>query len=82
MKILYLSALLLAFFTTPLVAQTKRNCGTMTYLEAQLTEDPGLQERMEQIEQEIGQWTGNNATERNQSVITIPAPVTIFIKSI
>jgi len=53
-------------------AQNARNCGTMEYLEVQKQADPGLEDRMDQLERGIQQWIDENPQQRNQSVITIP----------
>ena len=72
MKNTYLIVLLVVFNIVSLQAQNSRDCGTMPYLESQLAADPGLADRLEQIEQEIQQWTSGNSASRLQAVTTIP----------
>lgn len=70
MKKLLLSLTATLFlFAGNLYAQ--RNCATMEYLEMQMQEDIGLQERMEDIQRFTEQWIRENETGQ-RSVITIP----------
>ncbi len=66
-----ITAGLLTFFTGNLYAQ--RNCGTMQYLETQLQQDLGLQQRMENIERFTEEYTRTETGVR--SVINIPVVV-------
>ena len=62
-------------------AQNQRNCGTMQYYESQLLADPGLETRMQQIENEIQDYINANPSQRNQAVITIPVVFHIVYSS-
>ena len=52
-------------------AQSHRNCGTMDYLDQQKAQDPGLESRMEQIENQTRQLI-SQGTEKTGMVVTIP----------
>ncbi len=66
-----ITAGLLTFFTGNLYAQ--RNCGSMEYLEMQLQQDLGLQQRMENIERFTEEYTRTETGTR--TVINIPVVV-------
>lgn len=52
-------------------AQNHRNCGTMHYLEQQKAQDPGLELRMEQIENQTRELI-SQGNEKTSMVVTIP----------
>jgi hypothetical protein len=58
-------------------AYAQRNCGTMPYYQKQLSQDPTLGLRRQQIEREIAQWQDEdkNTLHRGNVVITIPVVV-------
>lgn len=60
-------------------AQQQRVCATMEHLEAMLQEDPGMAERMQQIEAFTNSVLTNNTAERAvEGVITIPVVVHVL----
>lgn len=58
--------------TGSLTAQNQRTCGTMEYLAAQKQADPGLEQRMSDIERDVQQWITSNPNQKLSAVITIP----------
>ncbi len=51
---------------------TNRNCGTMSYLQEQLKNDPAMNLRMQQIEEQTRNYVLSNSGNKNSSVVTIP----------
>lgn len=71
--------LLLTFFTFLLLVATiaaQRNCSSMDVLEQQMEADPGLEQRMEQIENFTRDFVRSPSGARN--VITIPVVVNVI----
>ena len=61
------------------VAQSQRNCGTMPHLEYLKTQDAGLEERMNQIEQHTMLWEKDHATMKTSAtVVNIPVVVHVL----
>ena len=66
----------LLFASTCSLGQQNRTCGTMAYLQQQKAADPGLEQRMAQIEYQTQQWIQSHANLKNTGVvITIPVVV-------
>lgn len=75
MKKRYLAILALAVgMTGSVLAQTHRNCGTMDHLNEQIAADPGMEQRMQQIEAATQSWIAD-PSHRTGAVITIPVVV-------
>ncbi len=73
-----LCAFTLTLNVSNLFAQTPQQlrCGTDEYMELLKTQDPGLQARMDAIEQQTREWMNNHPNERTSStVMTIPVVV-------
>ncbi|REJ82381.1 MAG: T9SS C-terminal target domain-containing protein [Bacteroidetes bacterium] len=72
--LLILGITLLSSILSVSAGNIQRKCGTMEVLEQMKMDDPGLESRMQQIEQHttIYQQAGNNSQNRTASVITIP----------
>ena len=71
-KLSFLLITLLLLANNGLFSQSiqKRNCGTMNHLSEQLKNDPGLADRMNQIEQQTARFTNNMVSAT--STISIP----------
>lgn len=75
MKKRYLAILALAVsMTTSVFSQSQRNCGTMSHLNEQIAADPGMEQRMQQIETATQAWI-SDPSHRTGAVITIPVVV-------
>lgn len=57
------------------VQAQQRNCGAMENLAIQLQKDPGLQERMNEIERHTSKYLSSHASENRATVYTIPVVV-------
>lgn len=57
--------------TMATAASAQRNCGTMDYLQMQMQQDPGLAQRMQDIETYTQNWIQNNP-QGLRTVVTIP----------
>lgn len=63
-------------------AQNMRTCATMDVLNAQLTADPTLAKRMDDIEKNIQTWMQNNPNANQaEAVITIPVVFHVIYKT-
>ncbi len=81
MKKSYLATLALVVgITGSALAQTHRNCGTMDHLNEQFAADPGLEQRMQQIESATQSWI-SDPSHRTGAVITIPVVVHVVYSS-
>jgi hypothetical protein len=68
-----LLSLVFAIVLTGVSAQTTDRCGTMQYLELQKQQDPGLEQRMNVIEQQIQDYVNHNSNNKTAAaIITIP----------
>jgi hypothetical protein len=70
-----LGVALTALLSTGAFAQAHRNCGTMEHLHEMTQQDPGLTNRMQQIERETEQWISSQTANRAAAVVTIPVVV-------
>ena len=70
--------LLLLFLISVLFswAQT-RNCGTMKYLDFLKSQDPQLEQRMQNLENNLQHWIQNQPENSSSTIITIPVVVHI-----
>ncbi len=73
-NLLRVFALMLMTAST-LIAQNHRICGTMEYLAAQKSADPGLAARMADIENQTQRWISNHQDQKTAAVITVPVVV-------
>src|SRR5947208_733485 len=71
-KILLSLSAIVIMIVTSLSAQNQNKCGTMEYLAAQKAADPGLEQRMADIERQAQQWILNQGNQRTAAVITVP----------
>lgn len=80
MRILTTVFLLAYLWTLPLLAQHEddhqhtQKCGTMPYLEAMKAADPGLEQRMEELDRATIQWVLKNGgkLKKTNDIVTIP----------
>lgn len=70
-----LGVALTALLSTGAFAQAHRNCGTMDHLHEMTQQDPGLTNRMQQIERETEQWISSQSGNRAAIVVNIPVVV-------
>jgi hypothetical protein len=74
-KLLFLAAAFLALFAFQANATTQRICGTMDHLAAQKLQDPGLEQRMNDIENQTAAYVAQQQVKganRMNMVVTIP----------
>lgn len=76
--------LLLLLVCLPLfaAAQPHRSCATMEHLEIQMQQDPGLEQRMQQLEQFTQEYIARHGHQRvNGDIITIPTVVHVVYRT-
>lgn len=81
MQRLLLAALLLLTTISAGFAQNQRSCGAMEYLYLQQQQDPGLQGRMQQIEDFTQEYVQRAGHQRNNGVVTIPVVVHVVYRT-
>ncbi len=73
----------LVFMIQPIFAQHSHDddtrCGTMQYLEQQIQQDPGLESRMEKIEQSMQEWIKDNQHLKNSKDLLVTIPVVVHV---
>ena len=69
----------LLFASTSSLGQQKRTCGTMAYLQQQKAADPGLEQRMAQIEHQTQQWIQNHSNLKTSGSAVITVPVVFHV---
>ncbi|MDX2249848.1 MAG: fibronectin type III domain-containing protein [Bacteroidia bacterium] len=70
----------LLFVTSRVDAQPQRNCGTMEYLDKQISSDPALRMRMRQIEEDT-RLNAKSAFHRVSGKITIPVVIHVVYRT-
>ncbi|MEZ4773472.1 MAG: M43 family zinc metalloprotease [Bacteroidia bacterium] len=70
----------IAFSSSRVIAQPQRSCGTMDYLNQQISSDPSLRMRMRQIEDET-QMNAKSAFHRVSGKITIPVVIHVVYRT-
>ncbi len=70
-RFLLLSIALLIFSVSIGQTNLKRNCGTMNHLSDQLKNDPGLAERMNQIEQQTARFVSSRVSANSTVLIPV-----------
>jgi PKD repeat protein len=78
MKLKHTLYTLVLLSCTVLSAQNSvRRCGTMENLEKLKQQDPGLESRMKQLEQQTQEWIKSHPQQKTNAVITIPVVIHI-----
>lgn len=57
------------------IGQAKRTCGTMQYLEMQKAADPGLESKMNKIEQQVRNWIRDQENQKSIKNLKLKSPV-------
>jgi hypothetical protein len=70
--------LFIVLFSIQLSAQ--RNCGTVQYLKDKQMQDPGIESRMQLMNQQIQQITNSKDGKSSRNVIRIPVVVHVVYK--
>lgn len=71
-RILAIVVLVISILGTQAQTNNYQHCATMQMLEEQKLADPGLQARMDAIEQATNEYIKNHGNQKQSSVITIP----------